>query len=472
MPFNSSRYLVFIAVVFFVYWGLAGPQRRSLRLWFLLGASCLFYAVSSWKFLGLLLGFGLVNFYAGIRIETSAGRAKKLWCAAAVVLSLSTLAVYKYLDFFGQSLDAGLRLLGVSAEVPLAGLALPLGISFYTFQSVAYAVDVYRGKSPASRSLRDYALYLAFFPKLASGPIARPGQLLPLFGSDPVYDHDRVFRGLYRIFFGLFKKVMVADLLASYLVNNVYQDPMHASLPVAWLTMWAYAIQIYCDFSGYTDMALGSAELLGITLPENFNRPYLAPNPQEFWRRWHMTLSNWLRDYLYISLGGSRHGAARTYLALFLTMLLGGLWHGSAWTFVFWGAFHGLMLMIHRWWQESHKGKTAGPDSPLGHWARVFLTFNLVSLAWIFFRAPDLGTATGLISRLFVGDLTLAGIPKRALLVLALGVALHNSIDWRDRVGGFFVRLHPVLQGVLFILAVALFQLLGSVSEPFIYFRF
>lgn len=471
MPFNSSRYVAFIVVVFFATWWLAGPRRRSPRAWFLLLVSAFFYLCSSWQFLLLLAVFATVTYFAGQRIAASEGPRKKLWCGFSVVLSLSALAFYKYLDFFGQSIGSALGAAGLDAHVPLFKLAMPLGISFFTFSAVSYAVDIYRGKLLPARSLRDYALYLSFFPKIASGPIARAGQFLPQLEADPAYDHDQVFRGLFEILLGLFKKLIIADLLSSTFVSLIYKNPGAATLPQAWIAMWAYSIQIFCDFSGYTDMAIGSARLLGFALPENFDRPYLSPNPQEFWRRWHITLSNWLRDYLYIALGGSRHGRARTYLALFLTMLLGGLWHGAAWTFVFWGAYHGGLLVVHRWWLEG-KPKAQGEASALWRWGSIFFTFNLVALGWIFFRAPDIETAVGLISRLFVGDLSLAGIPKQTLLLLAAGVFVHNSVKVRQKAADLFIHLHPALQGACFLILVAIFDLFHSVSEPFIYFKF
>lgn len=341
MLFNSYSFAIFFLAVLGVTRALPGRHRSS----FLLGASLLFYFFWIPVYLVLLL-FAIGVNYGLVRLLAHA--AHKRWAvAASVIFPIGLLAYYKYAAFLVASFLPLSNLL-IDGEFDLPGVLLPLGISFYTFQIVALNIDIYRGKIEPIESLREYALFVCFFPQLIAGPILRGSQLLPQIHEGGAPSPDRTRRGLWLITVGLAKKVLIADVLLAPFVDRVFAAPGFASAPEHLLAVYSFAFQIYFDFSGYTDMARGLALLLGFELPLNFKEPYLSRNPAEFWRRWHITLSEWLRDYLYIPLGGNRRGVSRTRVNLLLTMLLGGLWHGAAWNFVIWGGLHGLLLAAHR----------------------------------------------------------------------------------------------------------------------------
>ena len=477
MAFNSIQYAIFLALVFFGFWALARPSFKEVRLWLLLGASYFFYGSWNYQYLLLIIGVSLINWAAALGIsgldQRGKSRGRGWLLSGAVFSSLFILAVFKYYNFFTDNINDLLAALGYAWAAPLSSLLLPVGISFYTFQSLSYTVDVYRKHIPASRSFRDFALYIAFFPQLVAGPIVRAKALLPELRKEPKYDHDQVIRGLFQVLSGLFKKVVIADLLAFSFVDEAFRQPAGASLPLAWLAMYGYALQIYCDFSGYSDVAIGSARMLGMEIPENFDRPYLALNLRDFWRRWHISLSTWLRDYLYISLGGNRQGRGHMYLALFITMLLGGLWHGAAWTFVVWGAYHGALLMLNRWWQEKKKeAPEPKPSAALALLKRLG-TFHLVCLGWIIFRSPSLGNAGVMISNLFAAPLDFSRIPPEGIAVLGLGYFLHWSpVKWRERLSDLFANSPVFVQGIALALMIALLSLMKEKAAPFIYFQF
>ncbi|MFD2787417.1 MBOAT family O-acyltransferase [Hymenobacter rubripertinctus] len=385
MLFNSFEFLVFFVVVTVLYYLL--PHRYRWLL--LLLASCGFYmAFIPVYILILLLTIG-IDYVAGIQIEQAAGRRRKQFLVLSLVANLGVLAFFKYYNFFTDNINAlldGLHV--VRYELPYLYIILPIGLSFHTFQAMSYTIEVYRGNYPAERHLGIYALYVMFYPQLVAGPIERPQNVLPQFHEEKHFNFDQVVIGLQRMLWGLFKKVVIGDVLAEY-VNSVYNNyEMHSSLSL-WLATYAFAGQIYCDFSGYSDMALGSAQVMGFKLMENFRMPYFAKSVTEFWRRWHMSLSTWLRDYLYVSLGGSRLGQLLTYRNLLLTMLLGGLWHGASWNFVIWGGLNGLYLST-----EKLLGvQVDRPMSWAGRVGRVALTFHLICLTWVFFRATTLEQA-------------------------------------------------------------------------------
>lgn len=477
MAFNSIQYGIFLVVVFFGFWALARPALNRVRLWLLLAASYFFYGNWNYKYLALIVGVTLVNYAAGVAIDAldrrGAERGRGLVLFAAVASSLAVLAVFKYYNFFIANVDELSLALGRSWQARPLKLLLPVGISFYTFQGLSYTVDVYRKRFPAAHSFRAFALYIAFFPQLVAGPIVRAGDLIPELIKPPSYDHDQVMRGLYQVLSGLFKKVVIADLLAFTFVDKAFADPSAAGLPLSWLAMYGYALQIYCDFSGYSDVAIGSARMLGMEIPANFDRPYLAHNLREFWRRWHISLSTWLRDYLYISLGGNRKGRGRMYLALFLTMLLGGLWHGAAWTFVIWGAYHGALLLFTRLWQERKGPAALDKEKFPARFFKRFVTFHLVCLGWIIFRSQDMGSALVMMRNLVAAPLALSGLPLNGMAALAIGYFLHWSpVRWRERLGSRFVSLPVAVQGAALALMIALLSLMKTVSAPFIYFQF
>ena len=345
MLFNSGIFLQFFAAFLLLYH--LCRERLNARNALIVAASYFFYGWWDARFVTLLFLTSLVDYVAGRRVEdasTQGGR--RLWLAVSVAANLGVLGFFKYCNFFAASFATLLGALGLRADPWTLNLILPVGISFYTFQSMSYTLDVYRRQIPATRDLLGFLAYVSFFPQLVAGPIERARHLLPQFATERVITATHLREGLWLILWGFFKKVVVADNLAP-LVEMVYGGPI-ASGPAIALGTLAFAFQIYGDFSGYSDIARGLARVLGFDLMVNFNHPYLAGSPREFWRRWHISLSTWLRDYLYISLGGNRRGPWRTRLNLMLTMLLGGLWHGAAWHFVWWGAWHGLGLVLTR----------------------------------------------------------------------------------------------------------------------------
>jgi D-alanyl-lipoteichoic acid acyltransferase DltB (MBOAT superfamily) len=466
--FGSVEFLVFFLVVVGLYHGVLRRRSWTTRKAFLVVVSYLFYMSWSPPFGVLLLGSTLVDFTLGLWLERAHDPVRRrLMLIVSLVFNLGVLGFFKYGGFVSENVAWF-----VGGDPWLVDLVLPVGISFYTFESLSYTINIYRGER-ACRSLLDFALFLSFFPHLVAGPIVRPRAFLPQLLAPPRIDERMVLLALARIALGLAKKMVLADTLGAY-VDLAWGRPGlfpasggHPAGNVL-LAVYAYAFQIYFDFSGYTDIALGLAQLFGFTLPENFNRPYLASNVREFWQRWHITLSTWLRDYLYVPLGGNRHGSARTYLNLFLTMLLGGLWHGAAWGFVLWGAYHGVLLVLHRWWTEGRPATAAGP---VLHAAKVVATFHLVCLGWVLFRMPSLLDG----ERFLWGGLRLGYAPSRAgtlaLVALAIGILAHlgpSAEAWRRR----FVALPMPVQGAAYGLATVIGFLVAPPGARFIYFRF
>jgi alginate O-acetyltransferase complex protein AlgI len=349
MPFNSFAFAVFLPTVLLLYWAL--PKRGQNLL--LLGASYFFYGYWDWRFLSLLAISTVVDYTAALRIEREHGgldstsrRRKKVWLLASLCTNLGLLGFFKYFNFFADSFAELLASLGLTVNPMYLSVVLPVGISFYTFQTMSYTIDVYRGRMPATRRFFDFALYVSFFPQLVAGPIERAAVLLPQILNHRCFSRVQFLDGTHLIFWGLFKKVFVADNLAP-VADRIFAAGS-CSAAETLLAAYAFAFQIYCDFSGYSDIARGCAKCMGFELMLNFDHPYVAENPREFWQRWHISLSTWLRDYLYIPLGGNRGGNLLMYRNLALTMLLGGLWHGAAWTFVIWGAYQGVLLIGHR----------------------------------------------------------------------------------------------------------------------------
>jgi len=401
MLFNSYSFWLFFAVVCAVHRLLPHRGRNLL----LLAASYFFYACWDWRFLSLILTTTAVDFIASRKIAGAEPDAstRKRWLTVSLTVNLGILCTFKYFGFFVTELDRLLMTFGIEPlSLPLR-LILPVGISFYTFQALSYTIDVYRGHTRAATRFSDFALYIAFFPQLVAGPIERSSHLLPqVVKPRPGCDEKRFREGLFLVVSGLFLKVVIADNMA-WLV--AYPFSPHAvdqmSAPDVLLGVYAFALQIYGDFAGYSAIAIGVSKWLGFDLMTNFRRPYFALDPRDFWRRWHISLSTWLRDYLYIfALGGNRGGQWRTARNLLLTMLLGGLWHGAAWTFVVWGALHGLWLVCHRFWSVWRESSSVADYG--GGWLRKscawLVTFHLVCLGWLFFRAESFGQAREMLS--------------------------------------------------------------------------
>ncbi len=472
MIFSQIEYLFFFVAVFLLYW--ATPRGR--RIWVLLGASLAFYGTWNVRYLALILGSTLVDYVAARRIEASddAGTRNR-WLLASLVANLGSLAFFKYYGFFATSVSALFTAVGLRADVPTLSLLLPVGISFYTFQSMSYTIDVWRGHLRSESSLVHFATYVAFFPQLVAGPIVRVGELMPQLKAPPSLTVSKVKRGGKLFLWGLTKKNLFADLVALKCVDVVFANPGAYDTPTLWLAALGYSLQIYADFSGYTDMARGSALMLGYELPENFRTPYRSRNISEFWRRWHISLSSWLRDYLYISLGGNRHGTWRTYRNLMLTMLLGGLWHGAAWTFVVWGGLHGGALALHRWWSRRTRDDPAWRarrTNPVYGAACGVGTFVFVCLCFVLFRATSFGDAATLIGHLFVptgGGRLIHLAPLTLVTVFAVGTVVGARID----VGAIYDRVPWPLRSVGYAcVVVALFTLTPNTAVPFVYFQF
>ncbi|MCZ6508265.1 MAG: MBOAT family protein [Acidobacteria bacterium] len=374
--------MAFFAVVFAVHWSLRRARWR--KLW-LLAASYAFYAGWDWRFLGLILTSTTIDFIAGRRMEASLeDGVRRRWLIASVVANLGILGLFKYWDFFAESGAAFLAFLGLPVTPSTLKLILPIGISFYTFQTLSYTIDVYRRQLSATDRIVDFALFVAFFPQLVAGPIVRAAELLPQLAENRRFAAVPVKACLTLFLIGYVKKACLADNLAS-LVDPVFAHPEAAAASSLWLAMFLYGAQIFCDFSGYSDMAIATAGLLGYRLPLNFDAPYIAASVTEFWRRWHISLSSWFRDYLYIPLGGNSGSRARTYANLGLVFLLCGLWHGASWNFVIWGLIHGSYLVGER---------LLGLRTASGWRAlRLSVTTLLVMLAWVPFRSPTLEQA-------------------------------------------------------------------------------
>lgn len=468
MLFIEFRFFVFLGVVLAVHWLLRGNTRR--KLW-LLGCSYFFYAAWDWRFLSLILISTILDYTTALRMQASDSlAAKRRWLLVSVAGNLSILGFFKYFDFFAGSLADLAGLLGVHLTHATLSIVLPVGISFYTFQTMSYSLDVYHGKMKPRRNLLDVALFVAFFPQLVAGPIVRARDFLPQL--DTLRDKHRVDVRACLILFlvGFVKKACVADNLSPY-VDAYFAEPALYNSLSAWVAILFYAVQIYCDFSGYSDMAIASAGLLGYRLPVNFKAPYLAVGISDFWRRWHISLSSWLRDYLYIPLGGNRCSRPRQYANLMITMLLGGLWHGAAWRFVAWGGLHGVALVAE------HEGRRRGINwSRLGRLAAPLgtaLTFYWVCITWIFFRAQTFGQAVVALRAFVLFDspgiesLQPALLGVFTLLAVVHGLAASSTAVhwWRQVPAAAFSAAY----GALFALALGM---VPTLDKPFIYFQF
>lgn len=461
MVFSSNIFLFAFLPLFLVCYYLT-PWRAKSAL--ILAFSWAFYAWWRPDFLGLLVGVTAVSYAFALAIDASTDPAQRhRWLSVGVTLNLLALGYFKYANFGVESFNAALTGLGLQ-PVAFSHVLLPIGLSFYIFHAISYLVDIYRREAPPARNFVDFAAFIALFPHLVAGPVLRYHLLAEQFRSR-VHSLERFARGCVIFMIGFCKKVLIADSVAP-LVEAAFAAPA-PTLADAWLGALAYTVQLFFDFSGYTDMAIGLALMIGFVFPENFNDPYVSKSITEFWKRWHMSLSNWLREYLYISLGGNRKGPLRTYINLFLTMLLGGLWHGANWTFVLWGAWHGGILILERYW-EQRWGKSRLPG-----WLRVIKTMLLVIIGWVLFRATNFAGAT----RMFEGMLGLNGVgfspgvewqvtPDR-LIVLLLGGVLVYAMPWLKRQGG--ARLRYLLLP-LFLWAVA--TLSAQSFTPFLYFQF
>ncbi len=506
MLFNSPLYGVFLVVTWAIFW-LLGRDRRRARAVFLVGASYAFYFYGTWDAahdesvplaapwwallcLAVIFVGSSVDFFIGLALaRLSRPFARNALLCVSIGYYVGVLAVFKYWNFAAESFASLASALGAKVSATHLRLALPFGISFFTFETMSYTIDVWRRELAPARRYFDYLLFVCFFPHLVAGPIVRPAQMLPQLSADPRADAAMQARGLWRIATGLAKKIVIGDYLAQAIVNRVFATPERFTALEVLIAAYGYAFQIYADFSGYSDVAVGSAALFGYELPENFDSPYLSRDLQEFWRRWHITLSTWLRDYLYKPMGGSRGGPWRTYRNLMITMVLGGLWHGASWTFVLWGALHGVALAATRIWQRARaaiaptattlpaaagraqRGRVAGGAARV---LATLATFHFVCFAWVFFRAPTFDHAWLALRQLARGAWSFEHATPKVAWVIAAAALLHVvPRDWEGRAREWFVRTPALVQGlVLAAAAVALHLAAGAKPEPFVYGQF
>ncbi|MGN6505761.1 MAG: MBOAT family O-acyltransferase [Tepidisphaeraceae bacterium] len=481
MTFNSLHFVAFFAVVLS---GVALFRKRLLaRNTFLLLASWYFYGVWDWRFLALLLGTQAFDYTFARLIERyPLGSGKRKWfVVGSCAVNLTVLGFFKYCNFFIDSAVSLAQSLGYGIHRPELNVILPIGISFYTFQSMSYVIDVYRGHLKAERHPLHYALFVAFFPQLVAGPIERATHLLPQIKAPTNMNWDNLCHGFWLVGLGMFKKVVLADNI-SPVTAGVFDRP--DVYPHAWesiVGIYAFAIQIYCDFSAYSDIARGAARMMGFDLMRNFDLPYFAVNPSDFWRRWHISLSTWLRDYLYIPLGGNRGGWFKTYRNLFLTMLLGGLWHGATWLFVLWGAYHGAMLCVHRAvkpWLERFLVFRSRPMAMAWTVLRIVVFFQFTCVGWLLFRGGTLENVKRLLTPLVqkVHHPVFAQVPPENLLrfgVIAGVLFIGQLVKYNSNDHDVIFRIPVPLRAVVYAgmaLAILIFGEFGGGS--FIYFQF
>lgn len=477
MVFPTLSFLLFYLVVWPLSWGAVVLGQHTLHKLVIIGASYFFYAFWNWRLAFLLFASVLLNWGAGRLIERARGMpGQARIVTVAVALNLLVLGFFKYFGWFSEEMNALLHGLGLAREIPLFEIVLPVGISFFTFQGISYIVDLYRGDLDRARPLIDVMFFISFFPHLVAGPIVRAASFLPQLEKPP--NPERVFAGLgmLLILWGVFKKAVVAHWLALELVDKIFFDPTAFGAVDLLAGVYGYAVQIYCDFSAYSDIAIGVAALLGYRFQRNFNQPYRAESLGDFWRRWHMSLSSWLRDYLYIALGGNRAGGWRTYRNLLLTMLLGGIWHGAAWKFVIWGALHGGMLGVERFLSNSAAmPPRAAAERPW--WRRaiaVVLIFHFVCFCWIFFRAENVARALEVIRGLsdFSRTSTLLTPFLAGLIVFGLAVQF-TPADLLQRLDRLYQRVPVWGIGVATGLILLLLEIIGGDgTAAFIYFQF
>lgn len=403
MLFNSLSFLLFFPLVTLVYFFL---KSRQMRVLWLLAASCFFYMAFIPVYILILFTTIIVDYFAGLYLEKAKGQAKKAGLLISLVSNISFLAYFKYGNFLTENINVIAQALHWNYSVDILNVLLPIGLSFHTFQAMSYTIEVYRGRQKAERSFSLFALYVMFYPQLVAGPIERPQNLIHQFHEDHKPDYMQITHGLKLMLWGLFKKIVIADRLAA-LVNQVFNHPGdYYGVPI-WIAMYFFAFQIYCDFSGYSDIAIGAAEVMGFKLMKNFDKPYLSLSIAEFWKRWHMSLSTWFRDYVYIPLGGNRVGRLRHGANIMLVFTLSGLWHGANWTYVCWGMFHGIAMTFSVFFKRFTDAIWSffgfGAHNSVKKIVRWFLTFHIVCFGWVIFRAASLADASLFYRRLFYG---------------------------------------------------------------------
>ena len=477
MQFNSIEFALFLPIVFLIYWAIGyahinDPLKLRLQNAFVVLASYVFYGWWDWRFLLLIAFTSFVSWGSGLLIaESSTPKAAKAWTAANIVLNLAILAVFKYYDFFVR--EFGL-LFGISTDSLLLKIILPVGISFYTFQALSYSIDVYRKKIEPTRDIIAFFAYVAFFPQLVAGPIERATNLLPQFQTNRQFNYDQAVDGMRQILWGLFKKIVIADNCATY-VDQVWATYDTQTGSTLLLAAILFTFQIYGDFSGYSDIAIGTAKLFGIKLMRNFNNPYFSRDIAEFWRRWHISLTTWFRDYVYIPLGGSRVGKWKIVRNTFVIFLLSGFWHGANWTFIAWGAFHALLFLPLILLGKNRKytaNDVTWRDIP-----KILITFCLVVIGWIIFRAESITQAWDILCGICSSSILSLPWVESAKTILPIPFILAHVIlfEWfnREKQHGLAIEsLKPLARWSLYIYICLLIVAFGAQPETFIYFQF
>ena len=474
MLFNTFKFAYFFTLLFPTYWLLRKHYRWQNLL--LLSAGYYFYACWNPKFLALLVISTVMDYFCGLAVDRiEAPRQRKMFVALSMALNLGMLGYFKYFNFFAESLQVALARGGLTVPLAHLNVVLPIGISFYTFQSMSYVIDVYRREIKPTKNLLLFAAFVSFFPHLVAGPIMRPTSLLPQVANPRRFRLQQFYEGTYLIFWGLTKKVVVADNLAKHIVEPLFNQWQTIDGGLALLAIYAFAFQIYCDFSGYTDAARGIAKCLGFELALNFNLPYFATSPKDFWARWHISLSTWLRDYLYIPLGGSRGGKGMLYRNLMLTMVIGGLWHGAAWTFVLWGCYQGVILVGHRLLEPwlARIQPTEPVDRACWKLVRIVATFHMVCFGWLLFRASSIHQVVGMLTA--IG--TRFAIPASSYLlpvaVVVIPLLLVQIVQYVSKDLDVVFRMPWYVRSVFYTALFYAFVLGGEFGgSQFIYFQF
>ncbi|MFT3680255.1 MAG: MBOAT family O-acyltransferase [Ferruginibacter sp.] len=476
MLFNSVQFLIFFVIVTAGYFLLDHKYR-----WFwLLAASCYFYMVFVPIYI-LILGFTIViDYFAGIFLEDAVGKKRRMWLIASLIANIGVLAFFKYYNFLNDNLTALLHGAGYTNPIPYLSILLPIGLSFHTFQAMSYTIEVYRGNQKAERNFGIYSLYVMFYPQLVAGPIERPQNLLHQFYEKHTFEYDNTVAGLKMMLWGFFKKLVVADRLAIY-VNVVYNHAdQHSGMSLLLATIF-FAVQIYCDFSAYSEIAIGAARVMGFKLMTNFNRPYFSRDIAEFWKRWHISLSTWFKDYLYISMGGNRVSVPRWYFNLFFVFLISGLWHGANWTFIIWGALNGIYLVLAIIFNDFNKKISAvtglNKVPRIKTFIQVVTTFALICLTWIFFRANTVGDAWLIIKKIATlkGPLYYENPSMLLYSFMAIGFLflMEYKVQYFKGSFSFFNNKSSLVRNISYAIIVLLILLIGVFDGgQFIYFQF
>ncbi len=474
MLFNSFEFLLFFPIITVLYFLLPYKFRWVL----LLAASCFFYMFFIPKYILILFFTIIIDYYAGIQLEKIADKKKRKWfLIASLIANIGILVIFKYYNFINGNITAVLNAFHSENPIPVLNIILPIGLSFHTFQAMSYTIEVYRGNQKAEKHFGVYALYVMYYPQLVAGPIERPQNVLWQFKVDHKPDYERIRTGLMQILWGLFKKVVIADRLTLF-VDAVYKDPTsYAGMPLIWSTIF-FSFQIYCDFSGYSDMALGASKVLGIDLMQNFRMPYLSKSIKSFWGRWHISLSTWFRDYLYIPLGGNRVSKTRWYFNLFFVFMVSGFWHGANWTFVAWGALHGVYLIFGILLEPLEK-KYFNQNNVVSNVLKRLFVFVLVAIAWVFFRANSISDALYIISHFHKIDTNyLFGVASASTVNNMLSIALIIGLIISDYYFEWAENNTKILQNnfLRYAIAIILLVLIYTIgvfeSASFIYFQF